>query len=383
MSQRGFTRKRGTTWTAYWSVVDGEGERRQRSKGGFRTKGDAQRFLTDVLGKVQDGSYAEPRKMTVAAFLRDEWLPTLQQRASTVSSYRMTVDLWLVPHIGGVNLSDLQPKHVQQMLDALRAGGGHGGRKLSDRSVQYAYTVLRGALEHAARHGYVLRNAAAVVQRPAARRPEMSYWTPQEAAAFLDHVEDDRLYAAWSLFLQRGPRRGEVAGLRWSDVDLDNGRLSITHTLVMVSGRVQVSEPKTARGRRTIPLDAGLVSVLRAHRRRQIEDRLAWGEAWEDTGYVFTREDGRPLYPEHLTTAFEALVKESGLRRIRLHDTRHTAATLALQAGVPTEVVSRWLGHASVSTTQDLYQHNIPSMLEHAGEQLSEIIGQHRRNKAG
>jgi integrase len=219
----------------------------------------------------------------------------------------------------------------------------------------------------------------AAFKRPSARRREMRHWNADETAQFLDTVEDDRLYAAWLLFLQRGLRRGEVAGLRWVNVDLELGRLSIVHTRVMVDGRVVESEPKTSAGRCTVPLGARLVATLRAHRRQQLEDRLAWGEVWQDSGYVFTREDGAPLHPEHLNGAFETHVRRSGLPPIRLHDTRHTCATLALQAGEKTEVVSRWLGHSSVAITQDLYQHAIPSMIEEAGERLDEIVFSRRR----
>ncbi len=182
------------------------------------------------------------------------------------------------------------------------------------------------------------------------------------------------------LFLQRGPRRGEIAGLRWSDVDLDSGRVSIAHTRVLVDAKPESSAPKTSAGRRTVPLSPRLVAALRAHRRRQLEERLSWGEPWSDTGYVFTKEDGVPLHPEYLSTAFERHVRRAGLRMIRLHDTRHTCATLALQAGVPTEVVSRWLGHESVSITQDIYQHVIPSMIEECAERLDEIVFSRRRS---
>lgn len=379
MSQRGSIRKRGETWTAYWWTQDAEGKRRQRTKGGFRTKREAQSHLTEVLSAVQAGTYTEPRRMILSTFLRQEWLPTLTQRATTQASYRTVSESWIIPHLGGIQMAQLTPAHVQSLLDALRATGGRKGTGVGPRSVQYALVVLKMALAHAVGQGFIARNPAAAVKRPQARSAEMQAWTADEAAAFLDHVADNRLYAAWLLFLQRGLRRGEIAGLRWSDVDLDAGRLSIAHTRVVVNARAESSAPKTSAGRRTVPVGPRLVSALRAHRRRQLEERMAWGEAWSDTGYVFTREDGTPLHPEHLSTAFEGQVRRAGLRVIRLHDTRHTCATLALQAGVPTEVVSRWLGHASVSITQDIYQHVIPSMIEEAAERLDEIVFSRRK----
>jgi integrase len=176
----------------------------------------------------------------------------------------------------------------------------------------------------------------------------------------------------WVLFLARGPRRGELAGLRWEDTDLDAGRMRLgMHTRVSVGGRVVESDAKTSAGRRSIPLDEGLIAVLRAHRKRQLEERLAWGEAWTDTGYVFTREDGLPLHPESISQHWDRLVERLGLPRIRLHDARHTAATLMLEDGTPVKVASEMLGHSRASITQDTYQHVLPGMAEAAGERLS------------
>lgn len=348
MSQRGSIRKRGATWTAYYRARNAAGEEVQRTRGGFRTKGDAQAFLTATLGGIAAGTHVEPidKRITVAAFLIDHWLPTLERRAATRESYRITVQSWIVPGIGGERLLALTPRQVEAMLTRLREAGGRRGQPLSDRSVQYAYTVLRMALDHAVRRGYVQRNVAALVARPRSRAPEMTCWTAAEAEAFLVAARSDRLYAAWVLFLARGLRRGELAGLKWQDVDLDAGWARIVRTRLSVGGRVMDSQPKTDAGRRSLPLDAGLVVVLRAHRKRQLEERLSWGAAWQDTGYLFAREDGSPMHPEHLSDRFETLGRQAGVRRIRLHDARHTAATLMLEDGTSVKVAAEMLGHA-------------------------------------
>ena len=346
----------------------------QKSKGGFRTKRDAQAHLTRVLGEVQEGTWSEPKRITVGQFLRQHWLPSLTQRSSTRASYRTTVEKWIVPHVGGTLLPALTPQHVQQMLETLAESGGRGGTELSTRSVQYAFTVLKMAMQHAAAQGFIARNPLAAMKRPKARSRSMDYWTAAEAGLFLNAVDEDRLRCMWLLFLARGFRRGELVGLRWQNVDLDAGRLSVIATIVVVDGGAEGSEPKTDRGRRSVPLDADLVAALKSHRRRQLEERLAWGAAWVDTGLVFTREDGTALHPETISTRFETLTKRAGLRRIRLHDMRHTAATLALQAGIPVKVVSEWLGHSSVSITLDIYSHVISSMSEELGARLTAIV---------
>ena len=267
--------------------------------------------------------------------------PDPDAESSTRVSYETVAESWVIPRLGGIQLAQLTPGHVQGLLEELRSTGGRKGTGIGPRSVQYALVVLKMALADAVGQGFIPRNPAATVKRPPARAAERQAWTADEAAAFLDHVAKDRLDAASLLFLQRGLRRGEVAGLRWSDLDLESGRPSIAHIRVLVNAKVESSAPKTSAGRRTVPFSPRLVATLRTHRRHQLEERVAWGGAWSDSGYVFTREDGSPLHPEHLSTAFEGHVRRSGLRMIRLHDTRHTYATLALQAGEKTEVVSR------------------------------------------
>jgi len=375
--QRGSIRQRGRTHTAYYFVEWG-GKRVQRSKGGFRTKGEARAFLNETLRDVQKGVHVEPRKITLERYLSDEWLPTLnKQRENTRASYRMIVDKWIVPAIGSVPLNQLTAKHVQTLIDRLGASGGRDEAPLSPRSVQYAYVVLKAALTSAVRRGFILRNPADAIDRPNGSAPEMQAWTAEEAGRFLASVAEDRLRAAWHLFLARGFRRGELAGLRWPDVDLDGatGRVHVRHTRVSVEGRAATSTPKTRRGTRTVPLDAGLVALLRAHRKQQIAEAEAWGEAWEGSDlYVFTDERGRPYHPQYLSKRFDKLVTRAGLRPIRLHDTRHTCATLAQEAGVPLLVVSQWLGHASVSITADIYSHVVPSLMEEAGATVTALL---------
>lgn len=381
MSQRGSIRRRGDTWTCYWFVRGPDGDRVQRSKGGFRLKGEAAAYLTSKISAVSDGTYNEPtdKKITVAKYLREHWLPGVRteatasgepRRASTVATYAHAVDAWIVPHLGGERLLSLTPAHVEAMTTALRERGGRGGRPLT-RAAQVAHGVLRMALDDAVRRGYVTRNVAAVVRRPGVKARPMSCWTGEQAQEFLSGAANDRLYAAWVLLLARGPRRGEIAGLRWADVDLDAGRLRITHTRIVVDGKVVDSTPKTDAGRRTVPLDAGLVKVLQAHRERQLFEARAGGIAWTDSGYVFAREDGLPFNPESISQRFERLSARVGVPKIRLHDLRHTAASLMLEDGTPVKVAAEMLGHANPNVTQSIYQHVLPGMAESAGERLS------------
>ena len=185
------------------------------------------------------------------------------------------------------------------------------------------------------RWGHVARNVAASADLPKGMAPEMHVWSPDQLRVFLDHARRDRLYAAWLLFATTGMRRGELAGLRWPDVDLDANRISPRRPRVVVNYEVHVSEPKTAKGRRSLALDPATVAALRQHKARQAEERLAVGPRWHDSGLVFTWPDGRPIHPQRLSTWFEQLARAAGLPRIRLHDVRHSYASAALAAGIP------------------------------------------------
>jgi integrase len=169
-------------------------------------------------------------------------------------------------------------------------------------------------------------------------------------------------------------RRGELAGLRWVDVDLDAGRASPRRPRVVVNYTVEVSEPKTAKGRRSVALDAVTVAALREHRERQAKDRAVVGPGWQDSGLVFTRLDGAPLHPDLISDWFERLAREAGLPKIRLHDVRHSYASAALAAGIPAKIVSERLGHATVQITLDTYSHVLPGLDAQAAETVARLI---------
>ena len=203
----------------------------------------------------------------------------------------------------------------------------------------------------------------------------MATWTADELRTFLAHVADDRLAPLWTLLAMTGVRRGEALGLRWKDVDLDAGRISIRQTLIAVGYDVQVGQPKTKRGRRSVALDPGTVATLRSWRARRQKERMAWGQgALAGDDLVFTRENGEHLHPDRVSKLFDGHVRRIMLPRIRLHDLRHTHASLALAAGVNPKVVSDRLGHATVSMTLDVYSHVIPALQEDAAAIVADLV---------
>lgn len=369
-------RSEGSSFTCYSETRDpATGGRRQHSKGGFSTKGKAQAHLNVVFGKVQSGEWKPDHAMTVRQLLVEHWLPTQQARelrAATLAGYAGAIYNWILSRLGGLPVAALTPSIVVDFMAALRSETSANGRKgLSARTVQLTTGVLKSALAWAVQAEMISRNPIAGVRRPRSETKVMRVWTSAEARAFLEATREDRLAFAWALFLARGLRRGEVCGLTWSSIDLEAGTLRIETTRTMVNGEAIPSRPKTAAGLRAISLDAHLVSLLRTHRARQAEEKLAAGSSYEISGYLVADELGRPFRPDTISGWFDVHVATAGLPRIRLHDCRHTAASLMLAAGMPVKVVSEILGHASVTITLSVYLHVMPGMAEEAGAALS------------
>lgn len=259
------------------------------------------------------------------------------------------------------------------MLATLLAGGGQNGRQLSPRSVQLAGTVLRMALGWGVRRGHAVRNVASEAAVPSAQTPEMKFWSTDEAGKYITAARQDREGALFVLALLRGMRRGELCGLRWSSIDLDGGALHVVESAVLVNGKSQASKPKTARGRRRVPLDDYLVGMLREWRRAQLADRLAAGSAWHGTDFIFTDTIGRPLLPDYVSSKHTRLCKAAGLDAIRMHDLRHSCASMMLAQGVPVATVAAILGQDPAITLR-VYAHVIPGHADAAGASLTQSI---------
>lgn len=306
--------------------------------------------------------------MTVGMWL-NEWLTTSVEARNlprTVSSYRETVDRYIDPAIGRIALKRLEPEAVDAMLRRLTARG------LSPTTVRYAHAILRIALGRAVKSGRVIRNVASLVEPPARSTPERLPLTADQARAFLAAVDKDRLAALYKLAISTGMRQGELLALRWQDVDLDGGRVTIRHTLRL--GTRELAEPKTERARRTLRLSAETAPGLREHRRRQLQDRLAAGRRWIDGDFVFATGNGTPLDSRNVTKAFQRNLANAGLPHQRFHDLRHACATLLLEDGEDLGVVSRILGHSQIATTADVYAHLTPAMLERSAARMDSIL---------
>jgi integrase len=244
----------------------------------------------------------------------------------------------------------------------------------SPATVRLMHAVLRSSLAQALKWRLVARNVCDAVEPPRVRPPQVTTWTATEARAFLAGTADDDLAGLWVTALVTAMRLGELLALRWEDVDLDRGNLAVRRTATRgADGRFTVGEPKGGRSRQVV-LAPDAIAALRRHRARQAERRLRLGSPWHDQGLVFDRGDGSGLTHQAVEERMRRRVSRLGLRSIRFHDLRHSAATLLLEMGVHPKIVSELLGHAGIAITMDRYSHVTEAMHREAAEQLGELL---------
>jgi len=372
---------KGVPWYFLADVAPDDAPRKQVKRGGFPTKGAAQAALTEMLAKLQEGSYVVPSKQTVSEFV-DDWLAAIGStvRASTLASYHRNLEQHVVPAIGHVPLRVLDAGALNALYGQLLAGGRRDTKDggLSPRTVRYIAAILHRALRDAVRWGRISVNPATAADPPRAKvvreaQPAMKVWSAAEVERFLNVTADSRYQPAWLTLATTGMRRGELLALTWDDVDLDRRSITIRKALVIVTHVPQLGPTKTGKAR-SIELDARTVMSLRSWRSRQAKERLLVGRGYQDSGLIFTHPDGRQYHPERFSREFDRAVERHGLQRIRLHDLRHTWATLALEAGVHVKVVSERLGHSSSVVTLDTYSHVSAAMASDAAEQVANLI---------
>lgn len=354
---RGHVRKRGNKWSVVvYLGYDENGKKRYKWHGGFATKREAERFLASLVEKVHDGTYVEPTKETVGSYF-SRWVEDKQSelRYNTLKKYRWLTSHYVVPHLGKVPLADLQPRHLQSLYTSLRTG--RNGKRLSDRSILHLHVMIHGALERAVRWGLVSRNVAELVDPPRVREKEMQVWSVEEVQRFLEAAREYRYYMVFLLAITTGMRKAEICGLKWEDIDLDTGHITVRRSLVYVKGEPRFEELKTAKSRRVVSIPPEVVAELRRHRAQQAQEKLLMGAAYQDHGLVNCRADGRPIYYRTLDNQWLKAQEQAGVRRIRFHDLRHTHASLLFEQGVPLKLISERLGHARSSITLDIYTH--------------------------
>ena len=375
-------RKTGKTVVRYQLTVDAgvnpETGRRQQVRRRYATEKQARDALAEITQQVSTDAFV-PRKAVTVEELCGDWLASLHNaRATTVNAYRFSLAPLRERH-SDLPAQKLTRPDLDKLLIALRDGGtttakGKPRRAWSARSLNKAVDAWRMMLAYGVERRELSHNVAASMKKVPRVRREMATYTPDEIRRVLRAADKDRSGHLWYLALS-GLRRGEVAGLRWSDIDFDAGTITIASNRVQAgAGSVVENEPKTVSSCRTLPLDEGLVAVLRRASVRYAQEKLALGEAHADSGYVAVNEAGEPYTPDTLTRMWHKLTTAAGVRPIRLHDARHSCGTALHLRGVPLAVIAKWLGHADASTTARIYAHSQDGALRAAGQSLGAVV---------
>jgi integrase len=404
------------------------GKRRQQAKSGFDSERAAWDALAEANADLRTNTYVRTSHRTVSEFLT-EWLTAIEMavKPTTFANYSTYAKAYIIPIIGDRKLQDIEPQTINALYRKLLTSGRRRGDTnqimyswwkseteagrpvrpidlankadvsysaatnairryragrvpatstagLSPRAVASIHVMLHRALGDATKLRYIPTNPAASAEYPRAEKRPHKTWTPAQLAAFLRHAHGDRFYAMWLLFTTTGLRRSEAVGAHREAVDLDAGTISLVNTRVIAGGKAQASSGKTLRSRRLLSLDPTTIEALRVHVDTLQAEQNAWGPDYHDQGLLFCWPDGRPIYPDTITERFGRLIERAGLPIIRLHDVRHTYATMALRAGINPKIVSIRLGHASVAFTLEVYTADVPELDRDAADQISGLF---------
>lgn len=359
-------------WHGYVSMGWSPGGQRDRRHVTGTTRATVVRKVRALEAQREAGYVPQSGKAQTVESWLEHWLTTIavaRIRPRTYEGYTYFVRTRIVPVLGHHRLDRLQPEHVEKFYAALRAEG------LSSSTILQAHRILSRALKVAVQRGRVARNVCTLVDAPSLQRKEVEPLSAEEARRLLDAARHGRNAARWSVALALGLRQGEALGLQWRDIDVENGTLTIRRALQRLKGvGLVMAEPKSRAGRRTLALPSSLLRGLQEHRELQAAERRSAQEAWQDNDLVFAQLDGRPIDPRADWKAWKDLLQRAEVRDARLHDARHTAASLLLLQGVAPRVAMQILGHSQIALTLGTYSHVVPELATEAAARMNEAL---------
>lgn len=371
---RGHIRKRGSSWSIAVSLGKDPitGKRNQKTFSGYKTEKEAEKALAKIIYEYNSGMYVEPSKITLSEFL-ENWLEVRVQRTvrpSTFDSYSRAIKKRIIPALGNLTLQKLNVLHIENFISDLSK------ENLTPEYITYIHAILRTALYQAVRWEILQKNPAASASPPRIPKRVPKVWNQQQVKLFLENAREGKsnYYIVYLLAIWTGMRRGEILGLRWKDIDLEAGTISIVQNLVYTGKRLLIQEPKTPGSIRTVTISPFVVKELRNYKETQNQQKQLLGPAYEDNDLVIVNEMGNPLHPRSLSGNYGNLIKKLNLDRIRFHDLRHVHATLLLKIGEHPKVVSERLGHSNTKMTMDTYSHVTSNMQREASLRFENFI---------
>jgi len=353
------------------------GKRKQQWITAGTSKREAEKQMAKLIHELDNGNYVKPDKTRMKDYL-ERWLsdyakPNLSPRS--YDRYIGIINKYLIPELGSIHLTQLRPEHLQKhYTSGLNSG-------LSARTVRYHHALIHIALQTAVKWGWINRNVADAVDPPRFERSVMQTWNEDEVNRFLEAAKESHYYPLFYTALFTGMRRGELLALRWQDVDFIYSQIYISRSLHQLrNGSYIFTQPKSEKSRRTIALSSSLFFVLSEHRQVKETEALLMGQYLSDTDLVFNNL-GKPLRPNTVTYAWQRIAARNGVKVIRLHDARHTHASLMLKQGIHPKIVQERLGHASIQMTLDTYSHVAPGIQQAAAESFDKLLRRDNQNE--
>jgi len=366
-------------------VIDPKtGKKKQKLKRGFAKRGDAQKYLNEVLGQIENNNYIDIKRITLRELL-DEWLSKYVEgklAKNTIRGYKVNIHKHIIPNIGWIPLQQLTTRDIENFYDELfRNDDDETSTGLSATSIIYIHRNLSKALDYAAKKRLILRNPAKDVELPSKEKYYCEVFDQQTIMLLLTVVKNDPMELPIALSGLSGLRRGEDAGLMWDDVDFDRCILNIRKQRTSGVGSTQREKLKTLGSYRCIRMTQTLLEIIKRHQEIQNRNKGLLGDDYMDTGFVCCEPDGSIVDPSAYSKRFSQILKKHNFKAIRFHDLRHSFATNLIRLGVPVNTVSKMLGHSSVTITLDIYAHVLEEMQQEAVIKMDEDISKYIVNQ--
>lgn len=363
-----FQRSNGR-WVAQvdFGVIDGKRVRKLRYA---KTERIAKRLLNELLEDSEYGLVNSTESLTVAVFL-NQWLEQVQGPKLaylTRQRYGDHLRLHIVPQLGHLRLKHLNPMIIQEAMNRLSEKG------LSPATVRYSLTVLRAALKYAIRCQMLRQNPALAVESPSIEHKEKRALNDDQAAALWNALQEHRLFSLFFVAAYTGLRQGELLALRWADINFEDSKIHVRHSLYREDGKATLKQPKSRKSRRVHIMPSQVVEVLAMRKSQQDQERLLEEGRWEEQGFIFTTKHGRPLNGTNVSHRFRELQEQAGLSPVSFHELRHTYGSIAIRAGVPLPHVSELMGHSQISVTADFYSHFQEPAQKDAARKIGRVI---------
>ena len=370
---KGHIRKKDSTWQ-YTVELDRDpisNKRKQKSKGGFRTKRECEKAMAEMIVQIEQGEYFESKETLLKDYLH-QWLEAIKNNISegTFVFYNDIVDKIIIPKLGLIKINKLTPLSIQNFLTS-------ESKNKSGTTVRHYYNVLNISLNRALKWQLIQVNPCNAVETPKKSQKKIKVLSPEESNNLLEYTQScifEVMYIPVLLALTCGMRRGEILGLKWDNINFEKNILVVKNNLQLFNGTIKLTVPKTDKSARTIALLPSTIKILKEHKKNQLKQKLLHSSEYNDENFVCCWEDGRPIRPDYITQTFKKIIRHGNFLDVSFHDLRHTHATLQLLKGVNPKIVSERLGHSRINMTLDTYSHVLPEMQQQAVEKLAEIF---------